>query len=1660
MIVNVFGGLVIVLIVLTRNGRCSAVSKVCQDGELVSRDVFYKLRGEDHLFTKRINVNYDGDRIIVGSPTRETLGGVDDVYNYDEKHEVKAWKRSGTEFAMTSEESKQPLTVSDYFIHIKKEVWQCVDRNKKLPSFQRVVNEIVTRPTKEVLEVKYYDGVEVSAMNYEQDKYYTQVKEIKYILEKQNVWSSIKVEGSMCLLKSTDESFGIPNFLKRIHKIKAGKNLNAIELKAYSNKNGNSPPLLQISDIGKSFFIGNSENLEKNENNAYNYCHLTSDASQFLPMFTTTVRQPVHIGPNNEKIFVKISKEEAANYFTLIKREFFLCGPVEISLISMSRFKDERWIVIKNELIGRIPIKDLIIHSGVIDLVSISMPGGDVTVRFQEILFFESRSWQEVVFDGKIYFEEHSVRKRPQNIHPRATLDMDHSIDIAYLLSPSTFFRTVIGREGFDLRVEVIYMRTVQDHFECESSHDYQYKDAFKTVVKVKLHDDRFFTSVAVRDEYSSMFYKTVSTEVLLCKNIQTKVLRILNKVEILVPVREIETHDGVDVVQKVLDDGSMSVTLYEKKYFDPETYKPVKLGGTIGFKTPDLAVATLEARQYAVDKTLYEAVRATGTLPTRLPTYSDYYRRSSSQKLSPVALWFSNGKYTVNFEEFGYESNRDGNLQAMCRKQSESNKKWLPVFDIVNSENGNKEKPSVGPAYNEDYSKYFLSVIYEEWICRLNTLKSGNNYEFLRIVNSLQLKTHTPLAIGRIGYFPKRGISTEMRNGEVVVSLQEVSYLEKSSSKLIDYEGDIMYPNEETRSGPLISGTVEISKSKYGDIFLRKTYFGIKPLNYRNLRRYKVVIKEHGHGDTLEIGTKWQIVHTFQEKVISKKNTEKIKIECKLDEGRSVGPHQILKTKRIVNGRIDEIKDSFSTYFTFKKQEVWTCKDKSGVNPEFSRVVSLFIVRPEIINTIKEFNFYDGIHMTSDDITDTDGKPNLEITEVKYLNSQNLILKIPVDTNLILTRPEASEKKSTPTTPPPIRGELDYLHCLLGNEAPLRRTVHREDGDVLHIAIKYDKKVLKSHLPFVCGEYDSITTTPEYVKRFGPSIVYYKFNNGKLVAGKPMDETLISSGFTDRNFIISMNYRKCTRKPHEIMYRVESIVEQNFKYNPLITYKISRVYHHEGVRFLEQEKKGYYKIIEVKYVSTDPYNGDINKMEVLDFDGFVQFKKAVNDFERFRIQVDIDMNNYLLDQDAFHASSPFECNTYKTLLASLKSTDGYIFEMGSHWQEQIEVTDQPVICKKQLEHTYNEQFAMKIFGYTGTGNEWGEIQFWTFEHFEGQMQELWICKRDDQVLFERVSNHLVIAKDIARIYHSDGISIHKLTLPDTSTNVEVIEIKLLTPLTHTVIKYEGELQFLADPVPNIIQKLFPLDYKEQFPDPGCKKLESDEYNYWSLYVLGVMASRKRSVWKEIEQERDVTFEKDREYLLEVHHSSVLRAGGVRNLRIGTQSQSSITSTTLNCMEHKWNTMYNTSYYPKVVEFSNDNMYEFDEAMFLEAFEINKQRYWICVDPNKAKPDIILRIVTNFEATRMFSAAPGLITTHDGIRRLRDSYYSYDEFSETVYINTKTNDYFMYVGKLFHIEKPEELEPPKDASIVHKASHAVSSYARSKARALGNFLSS
>ncbi|RZF40786.1 hypothetical protein LSTR_LSTR009271 [Laodelphax striatellus] len=597
--------------------------------------------------------------IILGAAGCEKTNGDRD---YKSEHMIRIFNRTSRSYQVVDGEGRSSVDHSEYFVYVTKEAWSCHPEGDTSKGFMRTVSEMVG--FREIFEIKYYDGIEVTnTYNYE-GKTSAKVREIRYS-KPEAPTKALRYDGSLVFPNSDDNN-------KLDYSI-AG---------CFREEGINPLPF------------------------------------EFRP--ACAVKEEFkRIATKSEEEFIRVSqitKQDLAKFFVPILEEVWNCKTIEVV----------------HEMVGRRPIRRIDSYEGVNNIISIKNNEDKLTVRFREVKYLDPITKEMLRYRGTVRLVQPRIPKPPPTEH-----------GVHYKLNPNRLYRALISPKGYDLRIGSRWeakIGNVTDTVECELDENYDYAKSYGTKfrIRVKLVNETFNT-ITYKTEYvksfkKSEYYDYVDKEFRICHTRFWKLqfLRVVNIIDILVPVHEIEFYNGVRIFENILTPDKKSVRIEETKFLDPDNLEVVKFEGTVNIK----GAPTISGK-------LTSGIEI-------IPSDADIFWRVghfSAEKTTVRELKFNDPPIIPDLKvdegkpiRFGLTYERDSDYYhadrtVVCERcKSNFNLNDPETRSMVNfvKQGGMAQWVDEREMTFAQSKKYFKTIRYEEWTC-----KNPSQLELLGDVNS-----------------------------------------------------------------------------------------------------------------------------------------------------------------------------------------------------------------------------------------------------------------------------------------------------------------------------------------------------------------------------------------------------------------------------------------------------------------------------------------------------------------------------------------------------------------------------------------------------------------------------------------------------------------------------------------------------------------------------------------------------------------------------------------------------------------------------------------------------------------------------------------------------------------------------------------------------------
>ncbi|RZF45517.1 hypothetical protein LSTR_LSTR005719 [Laodelphax striatellus] len=1346
---------------------------------------------------------------------------------------------------------RQKIPMTDYFILVTRGVWRCTVREKKLPSFLRVVNELVS--VKEISELRFYDGVEVSVLRYVGYKVNARVMEIKYVSEEtargKAAGTALKIDGCLRIIKGSSFVPYTPNLNEVVYsRVAEVRQLSSYDRYSKSVIVMYDTPEIQFripaakslhSSKGRSLLIGSPATVQYDQSAArldwifkcFPYYHTTP--------YSRTFRTDVQEHVVDKHVYAIINDDEFSNIFVIAHRKLHVCY-----------YKTESFIRVEQDVIGRVPLKQLEYQpSTIVQLSSVKVSGG-TSVVFKEIKYIDSHGTFLQPFQFRppiiIYSEEHH------------SLRIGGKIDTRYLLRNYLHLsRTLISNDGYDLRIE----QPIDAYYNCDmlwTRYDDDNCDTTKNKIgntytfnkmspdeipraswqepsiwiKV-VRDGNYQTIEPIMDEgnqlllFNKPILKLLSRDVWSCvlyKEYLHTIIRVENRFKVLIPVRELETSDGVEIINTALEHGGKSVEILEKKYFrfnfDPSQYQ--RPSQYIQFSCPSFFKKGSESSSYerfrklAIKKTADDTVHLIAPESEQGFTVKDVLS-NNVENVAFKDLKIGKGTSLLSFNVNPLEPRGQPMDIADCKLEEKNKYQQVrPNFIVLDKNDRTIERNADGSKYKE----YFETLEKKVWKC---LLRSDPGSPLLRVVHEHVLKRDLPYDVGTIRHFIRDDVWMEMKDGDAVVRLRETKYLDATTpTKALDYKGLHLLVQDlkpEWKSGTRSLPNLE-------NIHIKNRIYDSLPMNYSAYIHKTAITPKAPQGATLVIDTAWK-------KVVGDRS---MKVTC------SKNNDQFPWHRTVVRNETGD--DVFFNHFISVGKESWTCSNTQR-KISFTRVIHQFIINPATMDKIKYLHHLDGVTMFAGFDT-IENMKLIEIAVVKYHEQSNENPIVKYEGKLVL-----KDGSAIPTVKAKRLASIglafrDVYYTLPTNA--VFKTFISYTGRTMEI-LPFSKLINEKMAEYVNSYYPSVTADRK------PYIVYcwkYQFQNAydeqkMLEWVKPLvvlNQHIDGGGNPMRMFldlqtlqnIFTFNYdvQFCKRSTDNsgpvLFYRVVNKLVQRTEHC-----KIAVLYFHNGVTV---DKDDDLKITEIKYYDKD--------WRLKIFEGFT----TVNEDSQIPIE---SASNQGVREINYWPEIMWSTNFIRP------DGVGVTMEVGSEWSTEIKATKDPVTCKRlegiaYLESCATSVYIVKVSQKQHEDSEWHKIKD-LGSIFIDVIQKIYTCERNGEVIFHRVVTELLSEK-AACVYYGDGVGVGWYKYPDKRTFLKIREVKYVDPTTKKVLKYDGQLVVITD-ISNLVERLYEgnVDFREDklcmhdhnmfTEDDMINANEVVEYNNGKMYRLDYVAKKQ-----------------------------------------------------------------------------------------------------------------------------------------------------------------------------------------------------------------------
>ncbi|XP_039291462.1 uncharacterized protein LOC111053501 isoform X2 [Nilaparvata lugens] len=881
-------------------------------------------------YTKLINI-HGGDNLVIGSKPTQTVAKSDMKYICTKfRYDQISYERSDYKTVV----KKAGIDDDSYFVLITRAVWQCKEdvariANSQLSNFVRVENDLIS--IKPIAAVEFCDGVFVSATRYIGQRYAVKIKEIKYL--KSTSTDPNKYETAPMNVVQYDglialEEAPFPPYQPRV----PSKQLTHFEADVPQPVYGecshdipNNKEAMQFTlstNSGRAFAIGTKQkgDLESPPpGSSCPECFTINPGTPYHSLYRTEVIEILESG--FEGI---MNDEEFSKVFVIASRTVHVCHSPDKP--------EAEFIRVEQRVIGLAAIKYLRLYSHTItQMTAIEMDANSATMSamFTEVKYIQA--------DGSA-LKQLKVPRRKLFIEEEVSTHIGKAIDIAYLIkSTDVVSRTLISDEGYDLRIgeptRVAKMNN-EGTVDCQeyaiskmvSDETSNHMWLTETKVFMKVNGDNTFHTLKQiaedrqKETFGKPFYELVQRKTWKCiiePAPKEKFIRVESRIRVLVPVRELESYDGVKIFKTRSENGEWSVEIVEVRHLSNEyPHDSIRLSASINtfneINDPsDIMKYSSDNEPSLLKKSGDEMVHTMGAgakkgLNVRGTRSNDADSQTIIKNIGP-------GRHSIKFNlgVFSHIGNAEDIADCdVLQTGSYSSDKILPAFTIIDAQQNGKAILTSGTKAVHD--SVFKDLSAEIWKCTIRGVVQENT-QFLRVVYDHTLKTNPEYDIGTVEHLQRDEVWLEVEDGQPVVRVRETKYLDiVNNYRVINYIGlHLLTPkliSSEWKSGTQI---IENYQS-ISDTVINRELMGA--MQYFDDLPHSLSIEAY---DTITIDTRW--TKTF--------GNAEMTLRCEKD---STGRFTSLKTKMTV----DNDNKNISAYFINEiSTEFWICSDQTNEN-------------------------------------------------------------------------------------------------------------------------------------------------------------------------------------------------------------------------------------------------------------------------------------------------------------------------------------------------------------------------------------------------------------------------------------------------------------------------------------------------------------------------------------------------------------------------------------------------------------------------------------------------------------------------------------------------------------------------------------------------------
>ncbi|XP_039281061.1 uncharacterized protein LOC111049630 isoform X2 [Nilaparvata lugens] len=955
-----------------------------------------------------------------------------------------------------------------------------------------------------------------------------------------------------------------------------------------------------------------------------------------------------------------------------------------------------------------------------------------------------------------------------------------------------------------------------------------------------------------------------------------------------------------------------------------------------------------------------------------------------------------------------------------------ESKEKFYPNFKILKTSEMVYRADGLRDAFNS--AKYLQFEGNEIWECKVPEMRVFRLY---RVVVNQHLKKDTN--IGKVEYPELDEVKIENEDSDYYVRFKQIRYVSSDTDahpQIIDFRGHL-FLHKSPVPGTVLSGTKILDWANTKMINNYEKHAIQYDLDRRNLYTDKVIVDYNNlqtEKISLEIGSKW-------ERVYGDRDTN---LFCVEDDGDSVDHWPEVREKGKIVAADEKVVNLFLTYFILLHQNRSLCTDKS-TQKKIIRIENQFSMKSyrEIPRPVEYLSYNDRISVFFGEAK-TSGI-GYEIIEIKYIDPEDQAVLNFLQDEFEQKAPDNSTKIYVGSLNTKLKSlkmeELDQnfrrdIHYLLQRPYEVYKKTFMQSiyGVMLEIGQSYSSKDIVSCL-LTC-EYQPNPEADLKGNHLPEVTILWS------TIGYNFPKKLDKAEFKNYLKLLQQHFWtcKCENSSEPELIRIVNILQLEY------SIQLSMIYHYEGIKVVKQ---GSYVIFEeTKYVRA-------KDKSVVKFDHYMKFQE-VNPARKALKSITGSISLRLLDE---------------VMKMTKPSSNGISYLIGVKWQDTLPVTNNhSVICEREKAHNYTEDLATDVTQIKGERIIATTVRSLT----DFVEQKLWTCKVNEEMKFRRVVNEMLIVDwtKISRIIYFDGITVETVNLPGVDQQaLQLTEIKLVAPKTNKIIRYDGQFFIRSNKiVENLFQKsndmeesgkstqskYIPLDVLKF----ATRKMISDEKSKDEQSSIAKPKGKKSSKNENVGNPllKGLSYRPKR---FKPYSTEILDASGMyfhRIFQVGTSYEEELladdrspnTGVEMQCLLDRWNPDKIHNYIPRVSEFIEGEQYLLDRDEFLELFQIESVKVWICMD-NKER--YLIRVQTSFVGKEPMLAVrypDGVTIARHGILRtdLSSIPFNTANVTEIIYLDPWSSKVLKYEGDMREIGIPDETTKSDNAAPAPKTKNS------------------